>query len=135
MSPRLLPFGLCLLPLIATADPSVSSEQDRLLSELRSCLNALPRRSASTVVSPCAEKDVRLLSGIARVTILAKLGRPDWCSSSQEQFMPWSEQACASAPAWGYSFYRIPAVGGGPELQVDFSSLQVATAFKWVHTQ
>jgi hypothetical protein len=120
---------------MATADPSLSSAQDRLLSELRSCLNALPERSTSTVVSPCAERDVRLLSGIARATFLAKLGHPDWCSSSQDQFMPWSEQTCASAPTWGYSFYRIPALGGGPELQVTFGSLQTATAVEWIHTR
>lgn len=135
MSRQQLLLGLCLLPLTATADSSLSSGQERLLGELRSCLDALPRRSASTIVSPCAEKDVRSLLGIARVTFLAKLGRPDWCSTAQEQFMPWSEQTYVSAPTWGYSFYRIPALGGGPELQLTFSSLQEATAVEWVHTR
>jgi hypothetical protein len=135
MSRRLLLLGFCLLPLAAASEPSLSSEQERLLGEFRSCLEALPSQSTSAVVSPCAERDARLLSGITRAAFLAKLGFPDWCTSSKGQVLLWSEQTCTSARTWGYSFYRLAGVGGGPELQVTFSDRQLSTAVVWLHTQ
>jgi len=135
MRSRLLLFGFCLLPLAATADPSLSFEQERLFAELRACLNALPRQGASTAASPCAGKDVRALAGTARAAFATTLGHPDWCRSAQGQITPWSEQSCASAPAWGYAFYRLAGVGGGPELEVRFGDHALSTTFTWVHTQ
>lgn len=135
MTLRLLILGSCLFALTAMAEPSLSPEQERLLGELRSCLDALPKKDAATVVSPCADKNARLLSGVPRATFLARLGRPDWCTSSKGQLAPWSEQTCVSAPTWGYSFYRLVGIGGGPELRVMFGTHQLSTSVAWVHTQ
>ena len=135
MTSRLLILGFCILPLSSIAEPSLSPEQERLFVEFRSCLYALPKQGDSTVVSPCAHKEAASLSGVSRAMFLAKLGRPDWCAFPKRQLLPWSEQTCAPAPVWGYSFYRLVGIGGGPELQVTFGNLQVSTAVAWVHTQ
>lgn len=135
MNPRLLLIGFCLLPLAAAAEPSLSAEQERLFGEFRACIDALPKRSTLAVVSSCAEKDARLLSGVTRATFLAKLGHPDWCTSSTGRLELWSEQACSSAHTWGYSFYRLAGVGGGPELKITFGDRQLSIVAAWLYTQ
>ena len=97
-----------------SAEPTLTAQQEDLLSEFRSCLSSLPKQVTSTVVSPCAEKNATLLRGIPRATFASRLGHPDWCKSAQQSLLPWSKQSCASSSVWGYSFYRLVAVGGGP---------------------
>src|SRR6266446_9485992 len=102
-------------------DRTLDLRQQDLLSEFGSCLRSLPERVESAFISSCAQKDATRLIGISRATLLSDLGHADWCKlGPNTQLLLWSDRACAGSPIWGYSFYRIPAVGGGPELQFTF---------------
>ncbi len=120
----------------ASPDRTLNSRQQALLSEFASCLRSLPPRVQSTLISPCAQRDATQLMGISRTTLASSLGHPDWCKpGASAQLLLWSDRVCAGSPIWGYSFYRIPAVGGGPELQLTFDESQTSAAVSWVRTQ
>jgi len=89
-----------------------------------------------TVVSPCAERSAVFLTGLPGATFTKRLGQLDWCrKSARSDLILWTDQDCVLSPVWGYSFYRIPALGDGPELEITFDQMQTSTALSWVHSQ
>ncbi len=111
----------------ASGERTLDSRRQAVLSEFGSCVRSLPEKVETTFISPCAQRDATLLVGISRATLASGLGHPDWCKPGPNaQLLPWSDRACAGSPIWGYSFYRVPAVGGGPELQFTFDGSQTS---------
>lgn len=115
-------------------DP-LAAERVALFRELRRCLDDLPTTVMTRVNSPCAERDVGLLTGLTRPRLVEALANPTWCKAADKlNYLPPSD--CNKSDQWGYSFYRLPpsSLGGGPELLLEFDSAQRAKA-RWIRTQ
>jgi hypothetical protein len=117
------------------ATDALAAKRAALLRELRRCLDDLPPTVKAGVDSPCAKRDVGLLTALSRATIVEALGNPTWCKAA-DKYDYFHGRACDRIDEWGYSFYRLPpsSQGGGPELLFEFDSSQRAKA-RWVHTQ
>jgi hypothetical protein len=91
-----------------------------LLQTLRQCLVEVPISGEQNkeFVSPCVERDVSSLNGIARSQLIDALGPARFCISQTETSFP-EKGDCPidQNPLW--SFYRLAdpmVMGGGPEL-------------------
>jgi hypothetical protein len=93
--------------------------QEALLQSLRQCLvDVATSDSNKDFVSPCIERDVSPLNGIARRRVTDVLGPPRLCLDQSEISFPDKDDCPAKQnPLW--SFYRHAGsidMGGGPEL-------------------
>jgi len=104
---------------------------DSIIPRLAHCLADLRASKEESVVSDCALADVGGIVGRSRDAIRQALVEPRWCSEVQ---LAVELDHCSEKPTWGYSFYRTPGPGGGPELVLRFANDRVERA-EWVYTQ
>jgi len=93
--------------------------QEALLRTLRQCLVEISVSDRNKdFISPCIERDVSSLNGIARNRLIDALGPPQLCLDQTEINFPQKEDCPAGqSPLW--SFYRHAGsidIGGGPQL-------------------
>ena len=126
-------MALALVAVVGAAD-DVPARRTALLIELGRCRSALPK-DAQYAVSPCAEKAVAVLAGASKEEVLSKLGNPSFCILTTGEVKLSGDALCSTALSFGYSFYILKGVGGGPELILNFGKDQVVQAASWMHTQ
>jgi len=113
----------CAGKLLALADP--------IIPRLAQCLAELRASKEESAVSGCALAEASDLVGSSRDAIRQGLGEPQWCRDGGPAI---NLRDCGGKSTWGYSFYRVPGPGGGPELLLQFADDRVENA-EWFYTQ
>jgi hypothetical protein len=120
-----------LLDYLAATPADSRSEPTSVCPRLAQCLSDLRGSERATVLSDCALVDVRGAVGSSRDAIRRSLGEPRWCRDAGAAL---ELDHCGDKTTWGYSFYRIPGPGGGPELVLRFANDRIEIA-EWLYTQ
>jgi hypothetical protein len=108
------------LPVSANDMPSVAAKQ--LLIKLRTCLDEVNASKADALTSSCANIEVAALTGISLARMTEELGPPGLCGVN-------GSYECR----WG--FYKLPGLGGGPELQCVAEDRVTCKQIRWIQTQ
>jgi hypothetical protein len=112
--------------------------QEALLQSLRQCpVDVATSDPNKDFVSPCIERDVSPLNGIARRRVTDVLGPPRLCLDQSEISFPDKDDCPAKQnPLW--SFYRHAGsidIGGGPQLVCVANTLTRCGTVEWRRTR
>ena len=111
---------------------------EALLQTLRQCLAEISTSDTKKdFISPCIDRDVSSLNGIARRRLIDALGPPRLCLDQTEMNLPQKEDCPANqSPLW--SFYRHAGsidIGGGPQLVCLTDTSMHCVTMEWRRTK
>jgi hypothetical protein len=117
-------------PAGGTVNADGASPRELLLAELSTRLDRVQTAGSEEQVSTGGGVALEPLLGMTRSELRSALGAPHTCE--KDRVAP-----CQTNDDWFYSFYHLPegALGGGPELLLQFDQKGTCVSARWVITR